>query len=97
MDSEPAQTYLRTLAEAELRAFAGDAPARTSRAGSRVRAVASAFTQIATPGTWNNGGVIEFAASVLPPLTPSAASVDILIIGRAAQARAAVPLIWRTL
>jgi hypothetical protein len=51
---------------------------------------------VAIAGTWSDGGVIEFAADVLPPITPPAASVDILIIGRAAQARATVPLTWRT-
>jgi hypothetical protein len=46
VDGERAETYLRQLAEAELRSRRGDALDRASADAARVRAVASAFTQI---------------------------------------------------
>jgi len=51
---------------------------------------------VAKIGSWSSGGVNVFAAEVVPPLPPSAAAVDILVISRTADMRASAPLTWWT-
>jgi len=52
---------------------------------------------VAKPGNWSSDGVNLFHAEVVPPVPPSVSSVDILIISRIADMRAAsVPLTWWT-
>jgi len=51
---------------------------------------------VAKIGSWSSGGVNVFTAEVVPPLPPSAAAVDILVISRTADMRASAPLTWWT-
>lgn len=51
---------------------------------------------VATPGSWNDGGVIVFHARVLPPVTPAVKAMEVLIITRTADLGALVPLTWWT-
>jgi hypothetical protein len=51
---------------------------------------------VAKPGSWSSGGVNVFQAEVVPPLPPSVATVDILVISRTADLCASVPLTWWT-
>jgi hypothetical protein len=51
---------------------------------------------VAKVGSWSSGGVNVFSAEVVPPLPPSAAAVDILVISRTADMRASAPLTWWT-
>jgi hypothetical protein len=51
---------------------------------------------VAKIGNWSSGGVNVFSANVVPPLPPSAAAVDILVISRTADMRASAPLAWWT-
>lgn len=51
---------------------------------------------VAKPGSWSSGGVNVFNADVVPPVPPSAAAVDILVISRTADMRASAPLTWWT-
>ncbi len=51
---------------------------------------------VAKLGSWSSGGVNVFKAEVVPPVPPSASAVDILVISRTADMRAAAPLTWWT-
>jgi hypothetical protein len=51
---------------------------------------------VAKLGSWSSGGVNVFKAEVVPPVPPSAAAVDILVISRTADLRASAPLTWWT-
>lgn len=51
---------------------------------------------VVAPGAWSDTGVIVFPASVIPALSPTARSADILVISRTMEARASVPLTWWT-
>lgn len=51
---------------------------------------------VAKVGSWSSGGVNVFKAEVVPPVPPSAAAADILVISRTADMRASAPLTWWT-
>jgi hypothetical protein len=51
---------------------------------------------VVKPSNWSSGGVNVFNAEVVPPMSPSATAVDVLVISRTADLRASAPLTWWT-
>lgn len=83
-DTERAETYLRDLAEGY-----PEGPCVWLRDD-------GGQWHVAKPGSWSSGGANMFGANVVPPVPRSISAVDVLVISRTADARASVPLTWRT-
>lgn len=108
MHSEGAETYLRGLAEAELRrrhdgaidplygAFSGAVELDYPDGPCIWLRDDTGQWHAAAPGNWTGDEVTVFAADVVPPIEPPVSSADILIVSRTADLRARVPLTWWT-
>ena len=70
MQSEPAETYLRNLAESELRRYRGDAAEFLPEAMTRVRAVATAFAKSGALDPGAAEGVVEELTTALEVRSP---------------------------
>jgi hypothetical protein len=70
MQSEPAETYLRNLAESELRRYRGDAAEFLPEAMTRVRAVATAFAKTGALDPGAAEGVVEELTTALEVRSP---------------------------
>ena len=70
MQSEPAETYLRNLAESELRRYRGDAAEFLPEAMTRVRAVATAFAKTGALDPAAAEGVVEELTTALEVRSP---------------------------
>jgi hypothetical protein len=106
-----AETYLRNLAESELRRYRDGGPETMPEATGRMRAVAAAFAGTGALGPAVAGTVLDELTTALTIRSPrdprarhrarlrhapSAAAVDILVISRTADMRASAPLSWWT-